>query len=310
MDNLFAFGWDVFTFKYRKKTRLKTVQEKDTPRDFEEDCLTDLVITEQSARAETRLLLTSWSKLFVHGSETMLPMLQLAERYSGESIVGIEDTKFISPVQCELELEAKFLAPEEIRMHKSGAKVIMLCVTQSGRRVEIVAKPLKKPIAGGTWTGHEELIDSSLKGTLYPDLQSAESIDGSRQAGIIRGLRAPLAATNQLHTLLAPTTAVISLDLGLGIIGRLLPRDSESLFLGCKQFSLPRAEWTGIGEISCNAVHTARVSPALQKTSFSLNISDPANNSIGGGTITMGTIMTARDTIKFTAGLYRGKWTK
>lgn len=310
MDNLFALAWDIITVKYRKKTALRTVQPAATQRDFERDCLADVVVTEQSARASTRLLLTSWSSMFVHSSEVMLPMLQLAETYSGEKIARIEDTKFISPVQSELELEATILRPEEPITRKSSAQVIMRCTTQKDKTIEIVGKPLRKPIEGGTWTGHQDVLTNSLEGTVYQDIKLLCPTNDVHRMEILPVLRAPLASDHQLHTLPGPTATVISFDIGLNIVGHMLPKSGQSLVLGCQKFTMPTTEWTGMGQITCSPLQTRRASRDIQKTLFSINILDPNNRPIGGGMVSIGTLMSARASLKFAAGLYRGKWTK
>ncbi len=310
MKDLFTLGWDIFTAKYRQKTALATEKSIDTPRNFQQDCLAELVVTEQSARAQTRLLLTSWSKLFVHSSEIMLPMMQLAETFSSENIVSIESIKFISPVQSELELEAKVIQSEAESTHKSGAKVVMQCTTSSGKRIEIVARPLKKPITGGTWIGHQELLSTSLEGQIYPDIKFSISRNATHPIRIVPGLRATLKSNNQLHTLPKPTTTVLCFDIGLNIIGHMLPESAESLVLGCRQLALPATQWTGIDQITCHALQTQRTSRDLQKTLFGITILDPNYNRIGGGIVSIGTLMTARANLKFAARLYRGRWTK
>jgi hypothetical protein len=147
----------------RKKTTLITRVGPDQVRDFTTDCLDDVHQGEGKARAKTRLLLTSpWNHLFMHSTTLMVPMLQLAERLSNESIVLINEAQFKNPVQSELGLEAQFVEPNNGPTVKPKVDTVLRCTTSSGRQVVITGVARDEPIWGGTWDYYERVFMMSF----------------------------------------------------------------------------------------------------------------------------------------------------
>lgn len=128
----------------------------------------------QLARGETRLFFSGASARFIHGPDTLIPMMAIAQELlsSGEKLLAVHEARFRKLVRTELALEARpadQVSPQEI----SEAAALLKVRTNQNRVLTIIGKPTTKLIAGGIWPGRMRTLysffDNRMEETITAD---------------------------------------------------------------------------------------------------------------------------------------------
>lgn len=257
---------------------LHTVLSDTTPRDYEADCLDAIIVKGKEARAQTRFLLTGWSKAMVHSAEVILPSLKLARHIDKTGIRSIVKASFRKPIQTELELVADEV--HEPTSARTGDAFWCVIETNNGRHIEIRGVPTETKIQGGSWSTNRtklaEVFNTSpqiCSGDEYregiPPLCSGVEI--AITPGVVKPSSADLDFTTTLDMTLEaykrakyfyPEATVVSQ------IGRWQPIPLHKLQKG------------GVLKITCSAL--PRVSARFVIRSYQANFYSSDNQRLGG----------------------------
>ncbi len=157
------------------KIGLKTVQSDATERT---PILDSLVVGHvdralQKARGETRLFFSGVSAGFIHGPDTLIPMVEIARKLldSGEEITSIREAQFREIVRSELALVAT--TPDQISKDElAQAAVILKVTTNQGRLLTITGTALPTPVAGGQWVGRIAAVSGIFGDTMVETIKT------------------------------------------------------------------------------------------------------------------------------------------
>lgn len=189
----------------------------------------------QLARGETRLFFSGASEMFIHGPDTLICMVALAQELLGpeEKLVAAHEARFRKIVRTELELVARpadQISPQEI----SEAAAVLKLRTNQSRVLTVVAKPTSKPIAGGVWPGRMATL-YSLFSTRMEETIMGNAIERTYFTG-------PAPAMNG-HEMFSPGVQLatffdIALQAGGNIIDAFIGAD-VLLAAGAKKMNVP-----------------------------------------------------------------------
>ncbi len=142
---------------------LKTVLSDYTIRHPAQDSV-DITLIDQTlqiAKGETRLFFSGASEQFIHGPDTLIPMMTLAQKLlsSEEKLIAAHEARFRKLVRTELALEARpadQVSPQDI----SAASAVLKVRTNQNRFLTVIGKPTSRFIAGGVWGGRMNTLYS------------------------------------------------------------------------------------------------------------------------------------------------------
>ncbi len=286
---------------------LVTKIESSCQRDYAKDCLDATTISGNQARAETRLLLTDWSKEIVHSPEILLPMLKLAAKLGNNDIKHLHRAKILQLVQSELSLKARIIPRKEPEQRIDGAAVIVRCSTVSDQLIEVVATPLDQPIHGGHWYGYKEREEAATT-CIIPGIHSAFNGQSgyAPHAPSYTGILAP----NTLAGLDGAEAISFTLELGLRVLHNAVSNRNSAVVSGCADFTVPIDASTLIRALSLRQIAEDKTNPHFIKRTVEGTLLAQRHREIGGGKIIIAEAANLPSAIAYAAKASNAKWLK
>lgn len=245
---------------------LKTVQPDATERT---PILDSLVVGEidhvlQKARGETRLFFSGASAGFIHGPDTLIPMVEIARKLleSGEEITSIREAQFREIVRNELALVAT-TADQISKDELAKASVILKVTTNHGRLLTITGTALPTPVAGGKWVGRIAAVSGIFGDTMVETIKS----DRVERRYLISG---PPTMTGR--DIFSPAIQLATFfDLALQAGGNMMKKFAGAqimLAAGCKKMTMPN-----LANLEEDGLFTIELQdPLVQKKRFNFGV--------------------------------------